>query len=214
MAGRAQIHHSSPLGNVQSPQRIARQPDPLRIRLVIAADRAIYRLAQRWLFLVNSVFFAWVATIFLAPWLAARGHNGLAYPLYAFNGLFCHQRPDRSFFIWGHQLACCQRCAAIYCSLFVFGIAFAGCRKHIQRPAWPLLATATVLLALDGLSQLAGLRESTPLIRVVTGVLLGLGICSVLLPYLEAGFAGMRAQIEQQFARLVAAGRTRPLSGS
>lgn len=214
MASRAHIHHAAPSGDVHSTQRIARQPEPLGARLVIAADRVIYRLAQRWLFLVNSVFFAWVTTIFLAPWLAAHGHNRLAHPLYAFNGLFCHQRPDRSFFLWGHQLACCQRCAAIYCSLFVFGLAFAGCRTHIRRPAWPLLAAATVLLALDGLSQLAGLRESTPLIRVVTGALLGLGICSVLLPYLEAGFAGMRTQIEQQFARLVAAGRARLLTGS
>ncbi|GIW04362.1 MAG: hypothetical protein KatS3mg059_0982 [Thermomicrobiales bacterium] len=212
MAGRAWIRHSVPPGTAPSPQRIVRKPETLSVRLVIAADRAIYRLARRWLFLVNSIFVAWATTIFLAPWLAAHGHTGLARPLYAFNGLFCHQRPDRSFFLWGHQLACCQRCAAIYCSLAVFGIVFAGCRTRIRRPAWPLLAAATVLLALDGLTQLAGPRESTPLIRVVTGALLGLGICSVLLPYLESGFASMRAQIEHQFARLAATGRARPLS--
>ncbi len=26
----------------------------------------------------------------------------------------CHQIPDRSFFLWGHQLAVCHRCSGIY----------------------------------------------------------------------------------------------------
>lgn len=191
--------------------RVVSQPEPASIRLIIALNRAIYRLARHWLLAANSLFGLWVSTIVLAPFLAARGHGGLAHPLYAFNGLFCHQRPDRSFFLWGHQLACCQRCTAIYGSLFLFGLLFVPLRGRLRRPSWLLIGLLSLPLVLDGFTQLAGLRESTPALRVLTGLLVALAISSVLFPYLETGFADMQAQIERRFTRLVAAGRARPL---
>ena len=36
--------------------------------------------------------------------------------LYAIGGVVCHQRPDRSFFIDGHQLPICARCTGLYVS--------------------------------------------------------------------------------------------------
>jgi uncharacterized membrane protein len=209
------VEQTPPPGTVASgtvtATRVVAQAEPASVRLIIALNRAIYRLARHWLLAANSLFGLWASTIVLAPFFAAHGHGGLAHPLYAFNGLFCHQRPDRSFFLWGHQLACCQRCTAIYGSLFLFGLFFIPLRGRLRRPSWLLIGLLSLPLVLDGLTQLAGLRESSPALRVLTGMLVALAISSILLPYLEAGFADMRTRIELRFARLVAAGRARPL---
>jgi hypothetical protein len=45
----------------------------------------------------------------------------------------------------------------------------------------------------------------------VTGALLGAGICWLLFPYLEIGFAEMREKLEHRFGRLVAEGRAQAL---
>ncbi len=181
------------------------------VRLVLAIDRAIYRLARHWLFAVNSFLFSYVALLFLAPILAAAGHPGWARPIYAVNHLFCHQRLDRSFYVFGQKMACCQRCAAIYGTLFLLGLAFAMVRGHVRRPRPTRVGLLAAPIALDGLTQLAGLRESAMPLRVVTGALFGAAVCWLLFPFLETGFADMRAQLERRFARLVAAGRAQPL---
>jgi uncharacterized membrane protein len=34
--------------------------------------------------------------------------------IFALGGLICHQRPERSFFLDGHQLPVCARCTGLY----------------------------------------------------------------------------------------------------
>ena len=36
--------------------------------------------------------------------------------VYSIGSLICHQRPERSFFLEGHQLPVCARCAGLYLS--------------------------------------------------------------------------------------------------
>ena len=36
--------------------------------------------------------------------------------IFAAGGLICHQRPERSFFLDGHQLPVCARCTGLYLS--------------------------------------------------------------------------------------------------
>jgi len=36
--------------------------------------------------------------------------------IFAVGSLICHQRPDRSFFVDGHQLPVCARCTGLYLS--------------------------------------------------------------------------------------------------
>ena len=55
----------------------------------------------------------------LATYAAARPAPGaaaslLALAVYAVGTLVCHQRPERSFFLWGRQLPVCARCTGIY----------------------------------------------------------------------------------------------------
>jgi uncharacterized membrane protein len=189
---------------------VARQTSSLA-RVVIALDRIIYRIARHWLFLTNSVFFTHVMTLLLAPALVAWGHSGLARPIYAFNGLFCHQRDDRSFAVLGEKMACCQRCAAIYGAIMLTGLCFTLLRGRIQRPRVSDLLLLAMPVTVDGGAQLIGLWESTAATRVLSGTLLGIAICWFLLPYLETGFARMRLQLETLFARLVSEGRAQPL---
>ena len=57
-------------------------------------------------------------------------------------------------------------------------------------------------MAIDGFTQLFGLRESNWELRVVTGGLFALSLVWVAFPYLERAFAEMRRDLEARFARL------------
>jgi len=180
-------------------------------RIIVGLDRLIYRVSRRWLFLVNSLSFVFVMTLFLAPVFVASNHNSLARPIYAFNGLFCHQLPDRTFSVFGEKMACCQRCAAIYGSILIVGLFFAFVRGRIARPRISDLLMLSMPMLVDGGAQLLGIWESTALTRVISGSMFGMAICWFLLPYLESGFARIRVQIERLFDRLVQEGRAHPL---
>ena len=67
-----------------------------------SGQRALHvsRVAQGGLGLCAAL---WAGTLFLAP--AA---------LFPVGAAICHQRPERSFFIDGHQMAVCARCAGLY----------------------------------------------------------------------------------------------------
>jgi uncharacterized membrane protein len=96
----------------------------------------------------------------------------------------------------GYKVALCQRDLALYGGLFVGGLLYAPFRRRL-RPL-PLLAYLLCLvpMAIDGGSQLIGLRESTPLLRLLTGGLLGLASVWMLYPRLQEAFedVGQQAQ--------------------
>jgi hypothetical protein len=69
-------------------------------------------------------------------------------------------------------------------------------------------------LVIDWLVVAAGVWDGTWYLRLTTGVLFALAVCWVLLPYLEAGFAQIRHDLESRFARLVTQGRAKPLPGA
>jgi uncharacterized membrane protein len=184
------------------------------VRAILAVDRAIYAIARRWLLYVNGAVFLWLALAALAPVLRANGLGGWARAIYALNRPFCHQRDDRSFHLLGEKMACCERCAAIYGGMFLFGLGFLALRGRVRSLPWRGFVLLCLPIAVDALTQMVGLRESTWFLRTVTGSLFGVGLAWLMLPYLETGFADIRAQLERRFARLVAQGRTRPLAGA
>ena len=94
----------------------------------------------------------------------------------------------------GYKMAICERDTAIYGAMTLFCLIFALAGKHIFTPhPLLLLLFGAVPMALDGVSQLLGhviprvfpLRESTPLLRTVTGALFGFCLCWYLFPLLE-----------------------------
>ncbi len=179
----------------------------------LAVDRFVYRVARHWLLIVNAIVLGYLTLAILAPVLLANSHGSWARLIYAVNRPFCHQRDDRSFHLLGEKMACCQRCTAIYGALFLFGIAFIALRTVRPLP-WRGAALLSLPMLVDGLTQAAGLRESSWELRVATGALFALALAWLSFPHLETGFAEMRAQLERRFARLVVQGLARPLRGA
>ncbi len=90
--------------------------------------------------------------------------------------MLCHQRPDRSFFWKGKQFPVCARCTGVHIG-------------YLSLPVFPLLATSfgwAISLALivpaflDGLLQGLTSYESHNYLRLITGILAGLGAMSLI----------------------------------
>ncbi len=61
----------------------------------------------------------WLATLVAVPFAMAHEVGGrpataLSAGSYLVGGLICHQRPTRSFRLWGVQMPVCARCAGLY----------------------------------------------------------------------------------------------------
>lgn len=89
--------------------------------------------------------------------------------------LVCHGLDSRSLDLAGVPMPICSRCLAIYAG------GLTGIAIFLVPGPWRrgLLPTAAFLLALvpmgvDGVTQAAGIRESTNLLRLVTGLPAGL----------------------------------------
>ena len=111
-----------------------------------------------------------------------------------FSGSFAEERNFYGTPVMGYKMAICQRDTAIFGAMAVFCLIFSlsGCR--IPKPGWLLPCLIGVLpIGADGVTQLLGnafpavfpYRESTPLLRTVTGALFGFCLCWYLLPALE-----------------------------
>jgi uncharacterized membrane protein len=95
----------------------------------------------------------------------------------------------------GWKVALCQRDLAIYGSILVAGLLFGLLRPALRKrvPAngkWPkmpvwLYVLCLLPIAIDGFSQLFGLRTSTPALRFLTGALMGTATVWFAYPYVE-----------------------------
>jgi uncharacterized membrane protein len=113
----------------------------------------------------------------------------------------------------GYKIALCQRDVAIYGAIILFGFLFALTGRRIPPLHWALwLILAIGPIGLDGFSQLfsqLGLsflaallpfRESTPLLRTLTGGLFGFGTAWFGLPYVEESMRETRQALEKRFS--------------
>jgi uncharacterized membrane protein len=99
--------------------------------------------------------------------------------------------------IEGFKTALCQRDIAIFGSMLLFGLIYGSSRRKILSIKWYALLLIGVLpMLVDGASQLKSvlvtelpdwlpLRESTPLLRTITGGLFGFLTAWFVLPYIE-----------------------------
>lgn len=110
----------------------------------------------------------------------------------------------------GYKVVLCQRDVAIYGGILIFGILFAvaGRRfKSIHWTIWILLGIAPI--ALDGISQLLSqpplniipYRESTPMLRTITGFLFGFLTAWFGYPYVEESMSENHKYLEGKFKR-------------
>ena len=88
----------------------------------------------------------------------------------------CHRDPTRSFFWNSKQFPVCARCTGIhlgYLSLFLFLF-------QLIYINWIISILLILPTLIDGLTQAYFNRESTNSIRVISGVLAGVGVMSLL----------------------------------
>ncbi|MDQ1300097.1 MAG: hypothetical protein QG637_14 [Chloroflexota bacterium] len=105
---------------------------------------------------------------------------------------------QREFLRWigneelGYKVAICERDVAIYGSILLGGLLYGVARARFTARArrTPRLPVKGYLISLipmlvDGATQLVGLRESSWLLRLVTGALFGLATVWLAYPYVE-----------------------------
>lgn len=90
----------------------------------------------------------------------------------------------------GYQVGFCQRDTAIYLAVFLTCLSYGWLRRRVAFRPMPLRLYALMALpmAVDGLTQLVGLRESSPLWRTATGALFGMASAWLILTFIEASF--------------------------
>ena len=126
-----------------------------------------------WLLSAAVVTFLFVL-VFLAP-IAASSGGQLAAGIYAAFATLCHQLPERSYFIDGHKLAVCSRCAGVYGG-FVLTLLLYPLFRSLRNAAFPArkwLVLSAIPLAVDFSLTFFGFWENTHSSRLLTGALLG-----------------------------------------
>ena len=106
----------------------------------------------------------------LCTWAVAHG----ASPMWRWPFRFTyHGIASRCYILWGVPMPICARCTAIYIGLFTGLASFFAFPSVQERILRMLLVTSIGLMAIDGLTQLVHLRESTNDVRLATGLALG-----------------------------------------
>ena len=86
----------------------------------------------------------------------------------------------------GYKVAFCARNVAIYAAVLAGGLAYARRRESVRGISFPAYLALIAPMALDGLTQLTGWRESTWELRTATGALFGLANVWLLYPRIDA----------------------------
>ena len=90
--------------------------------------------------------------------------------------LICHRKPERSFFIRGHQFPVCARCTGFYITIVLYTV-YAYYFPIVYTPEYVLFGILLCVPALlDGLTQLFEFRESNNCLRFTTGLIGGIGL--------------------------------------
>jgi uncharacterized membrane protein len=166
--------------------------------LVVVIDKIIYHFAKHWVLVLGFFLGLYAFLPLLAPILMSSGITGPSNVIYSGYRFACHQLPSRSYFIFGHQMAFCHRDTAIYTSLFLAVIVFGLVGHRVKPLSWKIYLLFIAPMALDGVTQLIGLRTSSWQLRTITGVLFGVGSAWLALPYLEEAFQDIRLSVNQQ----------------
>lgn len=102
----------------------------------------------------------------------------------------------------GYKVAICERDIAIYGAMVLGGLIFGLLRTRLKPLDWRVWLICFVApMALDGGTQLIGLRESNYIFRTITGALFGLGSVWLAYPYVETAMRDLQAQAQTQWER-------------
>jgi len=104
----------------------------------------------------------------------------------------CHQLPERSFFAGGVQVPVCARDTGIYAGFFLAFILLKaihrGSRPAVLPPrgAMVILALFVLVMAWDGVTSYAGIRETTNQLRLLTGLTTGFALAAIVVALINS----------------------------
>jgi len=181
LAGRHDLHdpHDGP-GRMEA----------YRARLIALGDATLEAIRRHWLAGINGLLGTLIGVAALTPVGYALGLTGPSDAIFHFYRFLCGQTPSHTFYIAGYQMCLCTRCLAIYSALLAGGILLAVLRNsrgswRIPALNWKYWLLGMLPMALDGGTQLFGLRESNLGLRLLTGALFGLATAWFLFPQIE-----------------------------
>ena len=114
----------------------------------------------------------------------------LGLTVYLFGSAICHQRPERSFYLFAEQLPVCARCTGVYAGAALAAVLYVG---FFRRPATdhsaPVpTATARLILVLAAVPMVASLVYEwttgdvpSNMLRATTGIAFGGAVAYVIL---------------------------------
>ncbi|MFO7171112.1 MAG: DUF2085 domain-containing protein [Chloroflexota bacterium] len=164
---------------------------------------------RHWLLCVNTLALLYAGLPWLSPLAKASGHTLIGELIFRAYTALCHQKPERSFFICGHQVAFCHRCTALYGGIVVAGALFGLLRRFLPpAPLW-LGAALLVPILLDGGTHMIDDVLGTSLrgggdaigtlnfwLRMITGALVPVALLVCVYPRVERDLRRMSAVSE------------------
>ncbi len=115
--------------------------------------------------------------------------------------------------VLGYKMALCQRCIAIHGSIVLFGLLYTLGRRRVRSlPWWAYIGFGIVPMLLDGGYQFISYalpmfwpdgpvipHETTPAMRLITGVLFGLATVWLAYPLVQETMDEFRETLQQRF---------------
>jgi uncharacterized membrane protein len=140
-----------------------------------------------------------IGLIIGAPLAQADNHPDFASAIYKAFSFLCHQIPERSFHLAGHQFAVCSRCTGLYAGFAAAALVYPLTRslKSTETPPRLWLILAAVPLAVDFALTYFSIWQNNHLSRFSTGALLG----AVAVFFIIPGLVELSYTIPRRLAR-------------
>ena len=152
-------------------------------------------LMEYWAHMITIALGTLVSIAIAIPFLSYFGLDVIAKPLFYALHYVCAQIPSHSFYVFGHQLGLCERNFTIYTAMFLGSLVFVLTKKRLPGIPWWVWVLMILPMALDGTTQMFGLRESTWYLRMITGTLFGLGNVWFALPLMQKSLLDTPPQV-------------------
>ena len=136
--------------------------------------------------ITSAAVFFWVGLVVVAPLLLSNGFSAAASPVYSFFSYICHQMPERSLHLFGHQMAVCSRCFGVYFGLLAGILVYPLWRPIDEVEPIPRvwLFLSLVPISIDWSLTVFGIWENTHPSRFLTGLILGVACATYIVPAL------------------------------
>lgn len=154
-------------------------------------------LRKYWMNLWVAIWCFFIVGALLIP-LIIPNHPMVAFLMNLFYKPTCHQIPNRCFSIAGNSMSICTRCTGIYIGMIVGGIIYRYIAISLKnwlrkRPNGLILPILLALpLFVDGTLAKIAIHDSSNIFRLLTGILFGLAVVSLIFPDIEKAFGEQR----------------------